>query len=43
VHRGEPELLNWVNVFIYYRKLNGDFDRLSRKWLGEPLRPMPPL
>ena len=43
VRRGEPELLHWVNVFIYYRKLSGDLDRLSREWLGEPLPTLPPL
>lgn len=43
VRQGEPELLNWVNTFIYYRKLSGDLDQLSRKWFGEPLRPLPPL
>ncbi|MGH8831711.1 MAG: transporter substrate-binding domain-containing protein [Polaromonas sp.] len=42
VRRGEPELLNWVNAFVYYRKLSGDLDQLSRKWFGEPLRPLPP-
>ena len=43
VRQGEAELLNWVNAFIYYRKLSGDLDQLSRKWFGEPLRPLPPL
>jgi polar amino acid transport system substrate-binding protein len=43
VRRGEPELLHWVNVFVYDKKLSGELDRLSRKWLGEPLRPMPAL
>jgi len=42
VRQGDPELLRWVNAFIYYRKLSGDFDQLSRKWFGEPLRPLPP-
>jgi polar amino acid transport system substrate-binding protein len=41
--RSEPDLLHWVNVFVFYRKLSGDLDRLSRKWLGEPLPPLPPL
>jgi polar amino acid transport system substrate-binding protein len=43
VRRGEFELLHWVNVFVYDKTLSGDLDRLSRKWFGEPLRPMPPL
>jgi polar amino acid transport system substrate-binding protein len=41
VRRGEIELLNWVNVFVFYRKLSGDLDRLSSKWFGEPLPPLP--
>lgn len=43
VRRGEPELLRWINVFVFHKKLGGDLDRLSRKWFGEPLRPLPPL
>lgn len=38
VRRSEIELLNWVNVFVFYRKLDGDLDRLSSKWFGEPCR-----
>jgi polar amino acid transport system substrate-binding protein len=43
VRRGEPELLHWVNVFVYHKKLGGELDQLSRKWLGEPLTSLPPL
>ena len=43
VPRGEPDLLNWVNVFVYYSKLTGDLDRLSRRWLGAPLPTLPVL
>jgi polar amino acid transport system substrate-binding protein len=43
VPRDEPDLLNWVNVFVYHSKLDGDLDRLSRRWLGEPLPPLPVL
>ncbi len=41
--RGETELRNWVNVFVFYEKLNGDLDRLCRKWFGEPLPALPTL
>jgi polar amino acid transport system substrate-binding protein len=37
VRRGEFDLLNWLNVFIHYHKGNGDLDKLSRKWFGEPM------
>jgi polar amino acid transport system substrate-binding protein len=43
VRHQEPELLNWVNVFVFHKKLSGDLDRLSRQWFGEPLRPLPVL
>jgi polar amino acid transport system substrate-binding protein len=41
LRRGSPDLLNWVNVFVLQRKLNGDLDRLSRQWFGEPLPELP--
>lgn len=43
VPRGEPHLLNWVNVFVFHKKLTGDLDALARKWFGEPLPPLPVL
>jgi polar amino acid transport system substrate-binding protein len=43
VRRQEPELLNWVNVFVFHKKLSGDLDRLSRQWFGEPLLALPVL
>jgi polar amino acid transport system substrate-binding protein len=41
VRKNETDLLHWVNVFIYYHKLNGDLDKLSVKWFGEPLPEFP--
>jgi polar amino acid transport system substrate-binding protein len=41
VPRGEPHLLNWVNVFVFHKKLTGELDALARKWFGEPLPPLP--
>jgi polar amino acid transport system substrate-binding protein len=43
VRRGDSELLHWINVFVYEKKLSGDLDRLARKWFGEPLPAMPAL
>jgi len=43
VRRGEPELLNWLNVFVFHKKLSGDLDLLSRRWFGEPLPALPVL
>jgi len=41
MRKGEQALLEWVNVFIYSRMLNGDLDKLSVKWFGEPLPEFP--
>jgi len=43
VPRGEPHLLNWVNVFVFHKKLTGELDALARRWFGEPLPPLPVL
>jgi len=43
VRRDSPELRDWLNVFVLYHRLNGDLDRLSRKWLGMPLPALPSL
>lgn len=43
VRKGDSELLHWVNVFVYDKKLSGELDRLAQKWFGEPLPPMPAL
>jgi polar amino acid transport system substrate-binding protein len=41
VRKGEDDLLKWVNAFIYVHTLNGDLDKLSVKWFGEPLPDFP--
>ena len=41
VPRDQPHLLNWVNVFIFHKKLTGELDALARKWFAEPLPPLP--
>jgi polar amino acid transport system substrate-binding protein len=43
VRRDEPGLLHWINVFVFSKKLNGELDRISRKWLGAPLPALPTL
>ena len=44
VRRGEPDVVAWLNVFIYYhRKPGGELDALARKWFGEPLPADPTL
>jgi polar amino acid transport system substrate-binding protein len=41
VRKGEPELLRWVDTFVFYHKMVGDLDTLHRKWLGEKMPDLP--
>ena len=41
VKQGNFDLLQWVNVFILHKKLGGELDGFSQKWLGQPLPPLP--
>ena len=41
LRRGEVDLLQWVNTFVYHKRLGGELDDFSKKWLGEPLPPLP--
>lgn len=37
VPKGSPELLQWVNTFVFYNINNGVLSDLTEKWLGTPL------
>ena len=43
VRRNEPELLQWVNTFVWFRKNSGDLGRIYQKWIGVPLPELPPI
>lgn len=43
VKKGNEDLLRWVNVFILHKKLGGDLNAISEKWLGQGLPPLPSL
>jgi polar amino acid transport system substrate-binding protein len=43
VQMGEQNLLNWLNSFIYASSLNGDLDKLHRKFLDRPFVMLPTL
>jgi len=43
VRRNEPELLHWVNTFIWFRKNSGDLGRIYEKWVGVALPELPPI
>ena len=41
VKQGNFDLLQWTNVFILHKKLGGELDGFSQKWLGQSLPPLP--
>jgi polar amino acid transport system substrate-binding protein len=41
IRRGQTELLQWLNTFVYQIKNNGELDAISRKWRELPLGEMP--
>lgn len=43
IKSGEMNMLQWVNVFVLHKKLGGQLDELSQKWLGQKLPPLPSL
>src|SRR5882757_159638 len=43
VRMGEHNLVRWLDSFIFFNMMNGEIDRLHKKWLGMALMPMPSL
>jgi len=43
VKSGEMNMLQWINVFVLHKKLGGNLNELSEKWLGQKLPPLPSL
>lgn len=41
LRRGNPDLLHWLNTFIYTVKNDGTLDDLSQKWRKTPLPQLP--
>jgi polar amino acid transport system substrate-binding protein len=41
IRRGQTELLQWLNTFVYTIKNNGELDAISRKWRQLPLEQLP--
>jgi len=41
LRKGADDLLKWTNTFIYYVKNSGELDAINRKWLKQPLNPLP--
>lgn len=43
LRRGDVDMLQWVNTFLFFHLQNGDLGRIYRKWVGSPLPPVPSL
>jgi polar amino acid transport system substrate-binding protein len=43
VRMGEFTLLQWLNSFIFFNTMNGELDKLHRRWLNSPMAPLPSL
>ncbi|PSC03836.1 hypothetical protein SLNSH_17150 [Alsobacter soli] len=43
IRRGEPELRQWVNTFIWFRNNDGALGKIYKKWVGVDLPNLPPL
>jgi polar amino acid transport system substrate-binding protein len=43
VRMGEFALLQWLNSFIFFNTMNGELDKLHRKWLSTPMAALPTL
>jgi polar amino acid transport system substrate-binding protein len=41
LRRGQDDLRQWINTFIYFVKNNGELDAIHRKWLKAPLPELP--
>jgi polar amino acid transport system substrate-binding protein len=43
VRMGEARMLQWLNSFIFFNRINGELNKLHVKWLGRPMDPLPTL
>jgi polar amino acid transport system substrate-binding protein len=43
VRMGEHTLVRWLDGFIFFNTMNGELDKLHKKWLGIPMAPLPTL
>jgi polar amino acid transport system substrate-binding protein len=41
IRRNDPDLLRWVNIFVFFHKNNGDLTKIHEKWVGSPLPDLP--
>jgi polar amino acid transport system substrate-binding protein len=43
VRMGEHNLVRWLDSFIFFNTMNGELDKLHRKWLAAPMAALPTL
>jgi polar amino acid transport system substrate-binding protein len=43
VRMGEHNLVRWLDGFIFFNTMNGELDKLHRKWLAAKMAPLPSL
>ncbi len=43
VRMGEHNLVRWLDGVIFFNTMNGELDKLHRKWLAAPMAPLPTL
>jgi polar amino acid transport system substrate-binding protein len=41
IRRGDPDMLRWLNTFVFFHKNNGDLTKIYEKWVGSPLPDLP--
>lgn len=41
VRRGQVDLLQWLNTFIYSIRTNGELNAITEKWTGQKMGPLP--
>ncbi|MEO6364364.1 MAG: transporter substrate-binding domain-containing protein [Caldimonas sp.] len=38
IRQGDADWMRWLDTFVYYNKINGNLQKLHRKWLNEDLQ-----
>ena len=41
LRQGEPDLLRWVDTFIFHQRVTGTLNELHQKWMGEDMKTLP--
>ena len=41
LRQGEPDLLRWVDTFVFHHRVTGTLNNLHQKWMGEDMKDLP--